>query len=378
MSDSMITELLVHTGDSAAKQKALAYPSLSRAESWRWTPLKALRSISRRVDCAAYQYDFPDAVQVSETDEARDLDMAFLHSQIDAPFAAVNMALADDVLHIRIPAQTFEQPLAIHLDAVGKKWQFSRMLIEVAAEAKAALWLDMRAEREAAQLPLIALEVGANSEFDMVLWLGAADEGAANTQCAYIGAKQQAHSKLRINAVQSGAALARVDVQAEIHGAEAEFLFGGIQMLSGEQVGDYHVNVRHMSEGSQSNQVVRGALRDKSNGIFDGMIYVAHGAQQTDAKQDSRYILLSDEAKSHSVSRLEIYADDVQCAHGSTVGFLDPESLFYLQSRGIDLETAQVMLISSFLHEAVVVEHGALAANLHEAISQTWTGGDED
>ena len=70
MSDSMITELLVHTGDSAAKQKALAYPSLSRAESWRWTPLKALRSISRRVDCAAYQYDFPDAVQVSETERA--------------------------------------------------------------------------------------------------------------------------------------------------------------------------------------------------------------------------------------------------------------------------------------------------------------------
>lgn len=376
MSDSIVSELLAEAGESAAKSYALNYPIFSRAESWRWTPLKALRSISRRAEVASYQFDFPDDVQVSEVDAARDVSEDFLAKQLNAPLAAVNMAVADDVLHIRIPAAEFAEPLAIHLDAVGKKWQFSRILIEVASQAKAALWLDMRAERDAAQLPLIAVEVGEAAEFDVVLWLGAPDS-SQTAQCAYVGAHQAADSRLRLNAVQSGGALARLDVQADIVGEGAEFLFGGVQMLAAEDVGDFHINVRHLSENCQSNQMLRGALREKATGIFDGMIYVAHGAQQTDAKQDSRYILLSHEAKSHSVPRLEIYADDVQCAHGSTVGFLDPESLFYLQSRGIDLATAQVMLISSFLHEAVVVEHEALAANLHEAITQAWTGGDE-
>lgn len=377
MSEPIMIELLAQATESAAKQAALAYPALARAEAWRWTPLKALRDVARKTEIASYQFDFPDKILVSEVEEQRDLSAEFLKTQINAPFVALNLALSDDVLHLQIPAQQFEQPLAINLDAVGKKWQFSRIVIEVAPQAQAALWVDMSAERDAAQLPVIAIEAGQESRFDMVLWQSGRD-ASTTAQCAYISTTQQADSILRINAVQNGGALARLDVQADIVGEGAEFIFGGVQMLAAENVGDYHVNVRHLCENSQSHQFVRGVLRDKANGFFDGMIYVAHGAQLTDAKQDSRYILLSKEAKSHSVPRLEIYADDVQCAHGSTVGFLDPEALFYLQSRGIDLASAQVMLLSSFLHEAVIVEHEALASQLHEAITLSWTNGDED
>ena len=136
--------------------------------------------------------------------------------------------------------------------------------------------------------------------------------------------------------------------------------------------------MRHLTENSESHQRVRGALDGSAQGIFDGMIYVAHGAQKTDARQDSRYILLSDSARSHSVPRLEIYADDVQCAHGSTTGKVDEEALFYLRSRGIGYEAARKMLILSFLHEAVVVEHEALSEAVHQTISDIWLGdGDE-
>ena len=135
--------------------------------------------------------------------------------------------------------------------------------------------------------------------------------------------------------------------------------------------------MRHLTENSESHQRVRGALDGSAQGIFDGMIYVAHGAQKTDARQDSRYILLSDSARSHSVPRLEIYADDVQCAHGSTTGKVDEEALFYLRSRGIGYEAARKMLILSFLHEAVVVEHQTLADAVHQTISDIWLGDDE-
>mgnify|MGYP000958086244 CR=1 FL=1 len=102
--------------------------------------------------------------------------------------------------------------------------------------------------------------------------------------------------------------------------------------------------------------------------------YFINNAQNQNVELDAPYILLHDNARSQSVPRLEIYADDVQCAHGSTTGRLDPDALFYLQSRGISLENARKMLILSFLHEAVVIEHPAILDAVHDSISRDWLG----
>lgn len=358
--------------DEKAAEQVRNYAALSQIECWRWTPLKALRSVPRRFEVASYQFDFDEDVLMAD-----DAPLDVL-SHKDAPFAAVNLALSDDALSLIIPAGVaIAEPLAINLDAVGKKSQFSRVVVRVEKGAKAALWLDMAAERDAAQLPLLSIDVADGAEFDVVLWLSSRDD-SQTAQIVYVASEQGADSRLRVNAVQSSGALARVDMHAEVKGQGSEFLFGGVQTVKGEQVADFHVNVRHLTEESQSRQIVRGVLNDKALGIFDGLIYVAHGSQQTDAQQDSRYILLSKDAKSHSVPRLEIYADDVQCAHGSTVGYLDPDSLFYLQSRGIDRETAQTMLITSFLHEAVVVAHEGIAQSLQAAIKASWEGEEDD
>ncbi|WP_260088698.1 SufD family Fe-S cluster assembly protein [Suttonella sp. R2A3] len=318
MTQSLFAELSpksTHDHSTAAWQTWRDYGALNREESWRWTPLKALRSKAWNFSTADYQLSVPEGV---EENLDRTVNQAWLELA-DAPFAALNIAQLDDTLEISIPEGFSSQEIiALNLSEYQKVLQCARVRVRVAQDAQVALWLDMNVGEQSGQCPLLEIDAAANSQCDVALWLNGAAE---SVQLANVLVSQQARSNVHINAVMHSGALARLDVNAFLHGEEGHFAFGGLQCLTGESVGDYHVNVRHMAAHCTSQQVVRGALNDASFGIFDGMIYVAHGAQKTDAKQDSRYILQSTTAKSHSVPRLEIYADDVQCAHGSTVGF---------------------------------------------------------
>jgi len=115
--------------------------------------------------------------------------------------------------------------------------------------------------------------------------------------------------------------------------------------------------------------------RVAAQGYFDGTIYVAHGAQKTDARQNSRYILLHDNARSQSVPRLEIYADDVKCAHGSTVGQLNDAALFYMEQRGIDRKEAKLLLEFAFINEVIdKMELEPLRDRLHHLVEKRFRG----
>lgn len=373
MTQSLIA-LLPENGADEIRERLNGYGSLQVVEAWRWTALDALLKPARKDALADYQLD------VAEDCEEGLLDDAAVRARwmalSDAPFAWLNFARLDEALTITIPAGSAPpEALALNIDAARRALQFSRIHVRVEKGAKAALWLDYRVSGEAAQLPVVTLDVADEAELEAVLWMGG--EGGS-AQLAHVLCELGEKSVARLNAVLHGSSLARLDVEALLAGQFADFHFGGLQTLEGEEIGDCHVVVRHLTENGTSHQIVRGALSDKSKGIFDGLIYVAHGAQLTDAQQDSRYMLMSDSATSHSVPRLEIYADDVKCAHGSTVGFLDPEALFYLRSRGVGEEAARKMLTLSFLHEAVVVTHDALHDPLHAAINSLWMGENDD
>ncbi len=116
---------------------------------------------------------------------------------------------------------------------------------------------------------------------------------------------------------------------------------------------DNFVNVDHAFPNCTSNQLFKGVLDDMSTGAFNGRIYVAQDAQGTLAYQKNNNILLTDDAKMDTKPQLEIYADDVKCSHGATVGQLDDDALFYLQSRGIDKREARLMLMFGFAHEVI-------------------------
>ena len=368
----------IRAAEGALQQEAFTrwqqMGDLRRRETWRWTPLDALRDGERRSEGADYQFDLPDAIG-EDFGAFSDADRALLALD-DAAFAALNIALLPEALQLTVPDDAdIADIAALNIDLLARRLQPSRIHIRAGKNSRSAFWIDYRASRQGAQLPVITVDAADGAQVDIALWFQG-ENGTA--QVAQVAVQQATDSRVRVNALQAGGDLLRLDVHSELRGEGTHFAFGGVQLLEGSQVGDYHLNVRHLTENSESHQRVRGALDDAALGIFDGMIYVAHGAQKTDARQDSRYILLSDSARSHSVPRLEIYADDVQCAHGSTTGKVDEEALFYLRSRGIGYEAARKMLILSFLHEAVVVEHEALAEAVHQTISDIWLGDNDE
>ncbi|MBT4513760.1 MAG: SufD family Fe-S cluster assembly protein, partial [Chloroflexi bacterium] len=130
--------------------------------------------------------------------------------------------------------------------------------------------------------------------------------------------------------------------------------------------------IDHAAAGSRSREVYKGVLAGSSRGVFQGKILGRPDAQQTDGYQMNRAMLMSDKAEIDSKPELEIYADDVKCAHGATAGHTDPEALFYMQSRGIDEETAQAMLVRGFASEiADTIRVDALREYVENVIEET-------
>jgi len=136
-------------------------------------------------------------------------------------------------------------------------------------------------------------------------------------------------------------------------GQGAECNSYGLYLTDKWQHADNYVNVEHLAPRCTSNQLYKGVLDDMSTGTFNGRIYVAQGAQGTSAYQKNNNILLAADAKMYTRPQLEIYADDVKCSHGATVGQLNEDEMFYLQSRGIDKNEARLMLMSAFAHEVI-------------------------
>lgn len=139
------------------------------------------------------------------------------------------------------------------------------------------------------------------------------------------------------------------DICIELCGEGAELDLAGIYLCEGEQKVDFRINVRHLTGGCKSTQLFKGLAEGKSRVSFEGLVYVAAGAQKTQALQENHSLLLSDDALVQSSPQLEIYADDVVCSHGSTIGSLSEEEKFYMRSRGIDEQTARELQIRSFL-----------------------------
>ncbi len=153
--------------------------------------------------------------------------------------------------------------------------------------------------------------------------------------------------------VQAGARLSRHEVHAALDGAEASFALDGAYLGTGRQHQDNTTFVTHAAPGGTSRQLFKGVLDDQARGVFQGTVLVERGAQKTDAYQLSKALLLSGQAEMDGKPELEIYADDVKCGHGCTVGDIDEEALFYLRARGIGEMDARQLLIEAFLADVL-------------------------
>jgi Fe-S cluster assembly protein SufD len=177
------------------------------------------------------------------------------------------------------------------------------------------------------------------------------------SEAAYHVATTQAEvsrdSHYRSFSLAMGAALARHNLNARLADQYAEALLYGLYLTHGDQLVDNHTVLYHDHPHGHSWEVYKGILDDRSRGVFNGKVMVQREAQKTDAKQTNRNLILSDFAKVDTKPQLEIFADDVKCTHGATVGQLDEVSLFYAQSRGFPLAEARRMLTYAFAAEVI-------------------------
>ncbi len=181
-------------------------------------------------------------------------------------------------------------------------------------------------------------------------------------------------------ALVSGAGVTRREVDVRLQGEGAEAFVDGALLMEGEASADVLTNLRHLVPHTSSTTRLMGVIGGAASGTFQGRVEVAQGAVGTDGRQLSRGLLLSGHAAFNTKPQLEIYADDVQCAHGATIGQLDEAALFYLRARGIPEVEARALLIRAFLGEVVdPLPEGpvreAVTARVEERFARLLNGG---
>ncbi len=192
--------------------------------------------------------------------------------------------------------------------------------------------------------------VGENANFDHYK-LQNKDNSSSLITNVYI--HQEANSKVQTNTITLNGGIVRNETHVKLNGQNASADVLGLYLVDKTQHVDNQVYVNHAVPNCYSNELFKGIIDDEASAVFNGHILVEKDAQKTNAFQNNKNILLTDKAKINTKPFLEIYADDVKCSHGATVGQLDPEAMFYFRSRGISYHNARMLLMYAFAHEVI-------------------------
>jgi len=330
----------------------------------------------------------PQGVRIESLADALDAEPALLEPHLGRvagfhqhSFAALNTALFQDGALVLLPrGAVVREP--IHL-------------LHVAVPGGAPVMAHPRAlllAGEASEATIVESYVGLGAG---VCWTNAVTEAwigetAVIDHCkvqrenlsafhtAVLEARLERSSVFTTHAISVGADLMRNDINAWLGGEGCEATLNGVYMAAGRQHMDTHTRIDHAMPHCPSHEVYRGILDGRARGVFNGRIHVHPGAQKTDAKQTNQNLLLSDDAQVITKPQLEIYADDVRCTHGATVGQLSADAIFYLRSRGIGLQEARSLLTYAFASDIVErIKVEPLRKNLESAIFALRGGAEE-
>jgi Fe-S cluster assembly protein SufD len=258
-------------------------------------------------------------------------------------------------IHIRIKKNTrIEQPLLlIHCMPESGEAQWIQPAISVEAEeGSSATFAEIHSGKSASVLNAAnEIRIGKASRLS---WLHIQDCGSDSILINQTRASLEADAQLKHLVLSLGQGFVRNNLDIHIQGKAAHADLFGLSLGSEKSHCDHHSFVHHAQENSSSRQLYKGIYAGKSTGVFNGKILVDQIAQKTNAYQSGRNILLSPDASVYAKPQLEIFADDVKCSHGATIGQLDEEPLFYLRSRGLDLATARLLLVRAFASEVLM------------------------
>jgi Fe-S cluster assembly protein SufD len=271
-------------------------------------------------------------------------------------FAALNQAFFTDGAFIFVPqgVEVTEPVQLIYISSAKQAGEIilPRNLVIAEANSKLTVVESYISTRNVAYFTNAVTEIlaGDNAKVEHIKLQ---DEATSAFHIATIAGEFGRASNVTVHSFALGAKLSRTNIRTKLAGEGLECILNGLYLTRGEQLADHHMIVEHAQPHCASHEYFNGILDDKSKGVFHGRIYVHPIAQKTDAKQTNKNLLLSDDATADTKPQLEIYADDVKCTHGATIGQLNAESIFYLRSRGIGTDTARQMLIHAFAGEII-------------------------
>lgn len=290
-------------------------------------------------------------------------------------FTALNSAFLDDGLYVHIPSGVRIE-LPIHASfltstsraaaAPGPVATHPRVLIVLEANARLTLIEDYRGASPGGSFANAVTEVvlGEGATLEHVSLLGGASDGDGfHVGTVYV--RQEAGSHFTARTFALGGRLVRRDVRIVFTGEGAGAQLDGLYVVTGKEHVDHHTLVDHAVPSCQSRELYKGVLTGESHAVFNGAVLIRPGAQKSDANQSNKNLLLSLDATINTKPELRIFADDVKCGHGATVGQLDEQQLFYLRTRGIAEPAARAILTHAFAREIVDrVPHEGLRADL--------------
>ena len=203
-------------------------------------------------------------------------------------------------------------------------------------------------------------------------WVKIQRDGTAATHLSTATIEVDQGARLTCAPITIGAALSRNQFAMAFDGEHADVNVTGVQLLGGRQHGDTTLFVDHALPNGASRELFKSVLDGRARGVFQGKIVVRQDAQKVDGRMMAQSLMLSDQAEADSKPELEIYADDVQCGHGSTSGRIDEDLLFYLRARGIPEVTAKALLIEAFIGEAVEAIGNEAIAEALSSLAHDW------
>ncbi|MFP5406177.1 MAG: Fe-S cluster assembly protein SufD [Gammaproteobacteria bacterium] len=282
------------------------------------------------------------------------VEAAFGSGDVGTSPAALNAALATDGLFVHL-ARGVEMDSPIHLafvSATPNGANHPRNLVVAEAGSQATIVEHYVSTGDSAGLSnaVTRIEVGADARITHVKLQQEAEQAF---HLASIDVAQARGSLFNFHSLSFGARLARNDIVTRFEGEGCETLLNGLFHVDGRRHVDHHTRIEHAMPRGVSREFYRGIVDGAARGVFAGRIVVDPGAVRTDAVQRTDNLLLSSKAEADARPELEIYADDVKCAHGATVGQIDDEALFYLRSRGLDEPHARNLLTYAFANEAL-------------------------
>jgi len=386
--DSLGKAVAMLSGDSPAEPRQLAmqqflkrgFPT-PRDEDWKYTDLANVVNISERwlAHASALQAGALDASQLAEIQSSIDaswlvfanghlneelsdalsesaievtrIDNTKVGINIEDPLADLNAALMVDGISIRIKNNTqVEKPVGLlFLDRATSTPMVTQSRVQISLEAgSSARFVEYHASNgDADHYSNVVVDVTV-AEDAIMDYVRLQNRGRRHCQTQRLNVRLEKSSRMRHFGLDLGGALARSDLKIDIVGAGAAAEFNGLYIGSDKQHIDNHTRVDHRVGPATSTQEYRGIMSGKCRCVWNGKAIVHRGADGSDAEQANHNLLLSAHSEINAKPELEIYADEVKCAHGTTVGQLDDAALFYLRTRGLDPQLAKRMLTRAF------------------------------